>query len=123
MATLGDPLADLGYTLIYWADPGDQIDAASIGSVSPFTTLPGFLRRADLIAEYARRSGRDVSAVDFYQVLALYKLAIISEGIYARYLQGKTLGPGFEGMTRPSGALAKRALAIADASSDPRLRG
>ena len=123
MATLGDPLADLGYTLIYWADPGDQIDAASIGSVSPFTTLPGFLRRADLVAEYARRSGRDVSAVDFYQVLALYKLAIISEGIYARYLQGKTLGEGFEGMVRPSGALVQRALAIADASSDPKLRG
>jgi aminoglycoside phosphotransferase (APT) family kinase protein len=123
MATLGDPLADLGYTLIYWADPGDRIDAASIGSVSPFTTLPGFLRRADLIAEYARRSGRDVSAVDFYQVLALYKLAIISEGIYARYLQGKTLGDGFEGMVRPSGALAARALTIADASSDARLRG
>jgi aminoglycoside phosphotransferase (APT) family kinase protein len=123
MATLGDPLADLGYTLIYWADPGDQIDAASIGGVSPFTTLPGFLRRADLVAEYARRSGRDVAAVDFYQVLALYKLAIISEGIYARYLQGKTFGEGFEGMSRPSGALAQRALAIADASHDPGLRG
>jgi len=109
--------------LIYWADPGDQVDAASIGGVSPFTTLPGFLRRADLIAEYARRSGRDVAAVDFYQVLALFKLAIISEGIYARYLQGKTLGEGFAGMTRPSGALAQRALSIADASSDRRLRG
>jgi len=122
MATLGDPLADLGYTLIYWADPGDAIDPISIGSVSPFTMQPGFLRRADLVAEYARRSGRDVVAVDFYQVLALYKLAIISEGIFARYLQGKTLGEGFAGMTRPSGALAQRALAIADASSDRRLR-
>jgi aminoglycoside phosphotransferase (APT) family kinase protein len=123
MATLGDPLADLGYTLIYWADPGDHIDSASIGGVSPFTTLPGFLRRADLVAEYARRSGRDVAAVDFYQVLALYKLAIISEGIYARYLQGKTLGEGFAGMSRPSGALAQRALAIADTSHERGLRG
>jgi aminoglycoside phosphotransferase (APT) family kinase protein len=123
MATLGDPLADLGYTLIYWADPGDEIDAASIGSVSPFTQLPGFLRRVDLVDEYARRSGRDVAAVDFYQVLALYKLAIIAEGIYARYLQGKTLGEGFAGMVRPTAALATRALAIADASPDRRLRG
>jgi aminoglycoside phosphotransferase (APT) family kinase protein len=123
MATLGDPLADLGYTLIYWSDPGDCIDEVSIGSVSPFTALPGFLRRAALVEEYARRSGRDVGAIDFYQVLALYKLAIISEGIYARFLQGKTLGEGFERMTRPSGALAQRALAIADASADPRLRG
>jgi aminoglycoside phosphotransferase (APT) family kinase protein len=123
MATLGDPLADLGYTLIYWADPGDPLDPVSIGSVSPFTALPGFLRRAELVAEYARRSGRDVAAVDFYQVLALYKLAIISEGIYARYLQGKTLGEGFESMTRPSGALARRALNIAERSDDVRLRG
>ena len=123
MATLGDPLADLGYTLIYWAEPDDHAEAASLGSVSPFTTQPGFLTRADLVAEYARRSGRDVAAVDFYQVLALYKLAIISEGIYARYLQGKTLGEGFAGMTRPAGTLAERALAIADASDDPRLRG
>ena len=122
MATLGDPLADLGYTLIYWADPDDRIDSASVGGVSPFTTLPGFFRRAELVAEYARRSGRHVGAVDFYQVLALYKLAIISEGIYARYLQGKTLGEGFAGMTRPSGALAMRALAIAEQSSDRRLR-
>ena len=122
MATLGDPLADLGYTLIYWADPGDEIDAASIGSVSPFTQLPGFPRRAELVEAYARGSGRDVDAVDFYQVLALYKLAIIAEGIYARYLQGKTLGEGFTGMVRPTAALASRALAIADASPDPRLR-
>lgn len=123
MATLGDPLSDLGYTLIYWADPGDEIDAASIGSVSPFTQLPGFLRRAELIDAYARRSGRDVEAIDFYQVLALYKLAIIAEGIYARFLQGKTLGEGFAGMQRPTASLATRALAIADGSADRRLRG
>ncbi|MEO8603264.1 MAG: phosphotransferase family protein [bacterium] len=123
MATLGDPLADLGYTLIYWADPDDVIDSASIGGVSPFTQAPGYLRRAELIAEYASRSGRAVDSIDFYQVLALYKLAIISEGIYARYLQGKTLGEGFAGMTRPSAPLAERALAIADASDDRRLRG
>jgi aminoglycoside phosphotransferase (APT) family kinase protein len=123
MATLGDPLADLGYTLIYWADPGDVLDPAGVGSVAPFTTLPGFLRRADLIDAYARRSGRDVAAIDFYQVLALYKLAIISEGIYARYLQGKTLGEGFAGMARAAVPLAHRALAIAEASADRRLRG
>jgi aminoglycoside phosphotransferase (APT) family kinase protein len=123
MATLGDPLADLGYTLIYWADPGDEIDATSIGSVSAFTVAPGFLRRAELVTEYARRTGCDVGAVDFYQVLALYKLAIISEGIYARYLQGKTLGAGFAGMARPTEALAQRAMAIADASGDARLGG
>jgi aminoglycoside phosphotransferase (APT) family kinase protein len=119
MATLGDPLADLGYTLIYWAevdDPGEP------GMASP-TTLPGFASRAELVEAYANRSGRDTTGVDFYRVLALYKLAVISEGIYARYLQGKTLGKGFEGMTRRSGAIAERAIRIASASGDKRLRG
>ncbi len=123
MATLGDPLADLGYTLIYWADPDDVIDQASIGSVAGFTREPGFLRRVELIDRYARGSRRDVAAIDFYQVLALYKLAIIAEGIYARHLQGKTLGEGFAGMLRATPSLAERALAIADAAADPRLHG
>jgi aminoglycoside phosphotransferase (APT) family kinase protein len=122
MATLGDPLADLGYTLIYWTETGDPPPERSVGAASPFTTLPGFLTRAELVSEYAARSGRNVEAIEFYQVLALYKLAVISEGIYARYLQGKTLGDGFAGMTRAAEALAQRALAIADASMDRRLR-
>lgn len=122
MATLGDPLADLGYTLIYWTEAGDP-SYGGVGTVSPFTALPGFFTRAEIIDAYATRSGRNVDAIDFYQVLALYKLAVISEGIYARYLQGKTLGDGFEGMTRSTGALAQRALVIADASRDARLRG
>ncbi len=67
-------------------------------------------------------SGRDVAAIDFYQVLALYKLAIISEGIYARYLQGKTLGKDFDGMKRSTALTAQRGLDIANRSSDGRLR-
>ena len=123
MATLGDPLADVGYTLIYWTEAGDSLPAGGIGGVSPFTTLPGFYTRADIVREYARRSGRNVDAIDFYQVLALYKLAIISEGIYARFRLGKTLGEGFENLGRATGGLAQRALAIADASPDAKLRG
>jgi aminoglycoside phosphotransferase (APT) family kinase protein len=119
MATLGDPLADLGYTLIYWKDPGDP----DYTRLPLFTDQPGFLRRAEIAEEYAKRSSRDVVHVDFYQVLALTKLAVISEGIYARHLQGKTLGPGFEQMHRESEPLARRALHLAAASPDARLRG
>jgi len=119
MATLGDPLADLGYTLIYWKDPGDP----DYTRLPLFTDQPGFLRRAEVADEYAKRSGRDVAHVDFYQVLALTKLAVISEGIYARHLQGKTLGPGFDQMRRESAPLARRALLLAEASPDARLRG
>jgi aminoglycoside phosphotransferase (APT) family kinase protein len=120
MATLGDPLADLGYTLIYWAEPGDVRDGRFLSGV---TAAPGFHTRAELTEAYAKASGRDVAAIDFYQVLALTKLAVISEGIYARYRMGKTLGEGFAGMQRASEPLSERALALAAASSDQRLRG
>lgn len=120
MATRGDPLADLGYTLIYWVEPDDTPAGRYLPSV---TAAPGFARRADLLDRYTRASGRDASHVDFYQVLALYKLAVISEGIYARWKLGKTLGDGFESLGRAAAPLAERALAIADASSDPKLRG
>jgi aminoglycoside phosphotransferase (APT) family kinase protein len=123
MATLGDPLADLGYALIYWTEPGEGPGPGATGGMLPITAQPGFLRRAELVAEYARRSGRDTGAIDFYQVLALYKLAVISEGIYKRFRLGQTLGRGFEGMGRSAPGLAQRALRIADASADPRLRG
>jgi aminoglycoside phosphotransferase (APT) family kinase protein len=123
MATLGDPLADLGYTLIYWGDATDPPDQRAVGSIQAVTAQPGFLSRAELVEEYARRSGRDVAAIDYYQVLATYKLAIINEGIYARYLKGQTVGEGFEGYGESTTRLVGRALALADASEDPRLRG
>jgi aminoglycoside phosphotransferase (APT) family kinase protein len=120
MATLGDPLADLGYTLIWWGEAGDAPAEMSRGGA--LTAQPGFCTRAELVEAYARASGRDVAAVDFYQVLALYKLAIISEGIWARHLQGKTVGEGFEGYGPQTAMLARRALAIAASSPDPALR-
>lgn len=122
MATLGDPLADLGYTLIYWYEAGDGSDALG-DYLPPFTAEPGFPSRAELLDAYARRSGRDVDAVDFYCVLALTKLAVISEGIYKRFTLGQTAGPGFERRTsRAAESIARRALALADGSDDPRLR-
>jgi len=117
MATLGDPLADLGYTLVYWAEPSDPEPAGGIGSLPSVTRRPGFLSRQEIVEAYAARSGRDLAAVDFYQVLALTKLAVISEGIYARFLQGKTLGRGFENLERSTPGIAERALAIAERSA------
>ena len=122
MATLGDPLSDLGYTLIYWTEAGDPLPQGGLGGVSPFTVKPGFFTRAEIIHQYGLRSGRNVDAIEFYQVLALYKLAVISEGIYARFLQGKTLGEGFSAQ-RAADGLARRALDIADKAADRRLRG
>jgi len=95
MSTLGDPLADLGYTLMYWGEAGDAGERLMAAGGSGITAAPGFPTRAEVANEYARRSGRDVSQVGFYEALANYKLAVIAEGIHQRHLQGKTVGDGF----------------------------
>jgi aminoglycoside phosphotransferase (APT) family kinase protein len=116
MATLGDPIADLGYTLIYWIEAGEPDDVGSGG----VTARPGFPTRAEVVAAYARASGRAVDSVEFHQVLALTKLAVISEGIYKRWQMGKTAG--FGRVERRAPLMAARALALADAAADRRLR-
>ena len=123
MCTLGDPLSDLGYTLGYWGEAGDSESQIKARPTSAVTAQPGFPTRRELIEEYGRLSGRDISAVEFYQVLAYYKLAVITEGIHARFLAGETVGEGFEGYGERTENLARYALEIADSAADPRLRG
>jgi aminoglycoside phosphotransferase (APT) family kinase protein len=123
MATLGDPLADVGYTLVYWGEAGDAPGSRGPGRYAAVTTAPGFHTRAELVEEYSRASGRDVTSVDFYEVLALYKLAVISEGAYARWRAGLTAGEGFEKVERVSVPLCEAAMAIAERSALPGLRG
>ncbi|MGW4420972.1 phosphotransferase family protein [Streptosporangium sp. NPDC004631] len=95
MSTLGDPLADLGLTLTYWQDPGDE-ERASIPVATGVTVAPGFLTAREFAAHYAALSGADLSDLDFYLAFGNYKLAVIVEGIHARFRQGKTVGEGFE---------------------------
>ena len=84
ICTLGDPLADLGLLMVYWADPGDP----NSGLLSPATALDGFPTRSELAARYAQRSGRDISELDRYTAFGYWKLACIVEGVYARYVGG-----------------------------------
>jgi aminoglycoside phosphotransferase (APT) family kinase protein len=114
MATLGDPLADLGYALVFWGEPGDPPEQVREGLRQSVTAHEGFLTRGELVLAYAERSGRDVSAVDFYRALATYKLAVITEGIHARFLQGKTVGEGFAYAGPEAARLAEQALALAE---------
>lgn len=81
LSTLGDPLADLGGLLAYWPEADDEIVTGFTGP-----TLPGFPTRAELIEEYARATQRDVSAIGFWYVLGLWKIAIITEGVLRRSL-------------------------------------
>ncbi|MBK7328220.1 MAG: phosphotransferase family protein [Dehalococcoidia bacterium] len=123
MCTLGDPLSDLGYTLGYWGEEGDSESQINARPTSSVTARPGFATRRQLVDEYGRLSGRDVSAIEYYQVLAYYKLGVITEGIHARFLAGETVGEGFEGYGERTENLMKFALEIADNAADPRLRG
>ena len=114
MATLGDPLTDLGYTLMYWSEPGDPPNPLVHAKGEPYTTKPGFPGREELVRHYAKKSGRDLEAIAFYQALAFYKLAVIAEGIYARFLKGKTVGEGFDDGGRSAEVLVERGLALAE---------
>ncbi|MFG1700534.1 phosphotransferase family protein [Nonomuraea sp. NPDC049309] len=95
MSTLGDPLADLGLTLTYWYDRDDE-ERASIPVAGDVTAAPGFLSAAEFAAHYAKVSGREISDLGFYVAFGNFKLAVIVEGIHARFRQGKTVGEGFD---------------------------
>jgi aminoglycoside phosphotransferase (APT) family kinase protein len=97
MCTIGDPLSDLGTALAYWVDPHDPAEMQGIRWCP--STHPGSLTRTQLIERYARASGRDVSPMLFYVVLARFKVAVIVQQIYYRYRQGLTSDPRFAAMT------------------------
>lgn len=107
MATTGDPLADLGYCMMAWAEPGDEPNP--VLDLSATTRLPGMPRRRELVRRYAGRSGADVTAegLAWYQVLAAWKAAIFLEGNYRRHLAGDSddlylvrLGDGVPALAR-----------------------
>ncbi|MBI2767436.1 MAG: phosphotransferase family protein [Chloroflexi bacterium] len=123
MSTLGDPLSDLGYTLVYWGNKGDPEERVKVRPNAAITAQDGFLSREELVAEYGRKTGRNVEHIDFYQIFANYKLAVITEGILARHLAGETVGEGFTGYDSAAQNLVELGLAQAAASSNPKLRG
>lgn len=84
LATLGDPLADLGWLLSTWVDPDDELPPTTAGP----NAEPGFPSRAELVERYARGSGRDVSNVPYYLAFARWRAACIAAGVHARYLAG-----------------------------------
>ena len=85
MATIGDPLADVGYMMIHWTRPGDAVGRFNLHSV---TTLPGFPDRDELIERYEQRSGRSMQALNWYVTLALWKAVVFMEGNYKRAVAG-----------------------------------
>ncbi|MFL5318106.1 MAG: phosphotransferase family protein [Myxococcaceae bacterium] len=93
MATVGDPLADLGTSLAYWFEPSEA-DAVGPGVIG-LTILPGNLTREQVVERYGQKTGRDVSRMLFYYILGLYKVAVIAQQIYARFKKGLTTDERF----------------------------
>lgn len=96
LSTLGDPLADLGGLLAYWPQADDEHVTGFAGP-----TLPGFPSREGLVETYAEATGRDVSAVDYWHVLGLWKIAIIAEGVLRR-AQDEPRNTSIGGLADPS---------------------
>ena len=85
LCTLGDPLADVGLLLVYWSHPGDEL----VPLLERPTIAPGFPTRDHIRERYAERSGRDLSLIDYYVAFGYWKLAVVLEGVFARYVAGQ----------------------------------
>jgi len=109
LATVGDPLADVGYLTATWTEPG----LPSPLGVSPVTGRPGFSTKAELVARYEEATGRRVERLAWYQALALWKAAIFLEGNYKRFLAGSTDDPFYATLDVGVPTIAAAALELA----------
>jgi aminoglycoside phosphotransferase (APT) family kinase protein len=91
LATLGDPISDIAWLANTWGERPE--DGAEASAAAPVTTMEGFPSTQELIEMYGRKSGRAVDTVHYFRLLALFKGAVIGEGIYMRYLEGNVTNP------------------------------
>lgn len=115
MATLGDPLMDLGNTLAYWVQADDDAMFQSVRRQP--THLSGMLTRQEVIDYYGEKTGYRVNNFDFYTIFGLFRLAVIVQQIYYRFFKGQTNNPAFSGFGKLSNYLEKRCLRLIEASS------
>jgi len=113
MSTVGDPLLDLGWVLMGWPDPDEDRSQALYFDYS------GMQSRAELMERYAKRSGLDLDAIDYYVVLARFKMACVLEGGYARFVQGGADNPKMASFGQVVLDMARRAAELARGSSLP----
>ena len=105
MSALGDPLVDLGILLAYWA----SIAPADSDALTTVTSRPGWFTRDELIDRYQARSGRDLSTLRYFEVFALFKIAVVIQQIYYRFATGQTDDPRFARFGDRVLALARQA--------------
>jgi aminoglycoside phosphotransferase (APT) family kinase protein len=107
MATVGDPLVDLGLILCYWSQPSDPG-----GTKASLTSDPGWFTRDELIGRYAELTGRDLSLINYYEVFALFKLAVVLQQIYVRFHRGQTQDERFRHFDKRVHNLIQQAVAL-----------
>lgn len=108
MSTLGDPLMDLGTALAYWIEPTDS-ESQRARAFGP-TMLAGSLNRSELLTRYCNRTGWPVTAPLFYYCFGLFKLAVIVQQIYARFVRGHTQDPRFANLDQTVESLGQAAV-------------
>ena len=114
MATIGDPIMDLGNSLAYWVQADDPPDVQAIRMMP--TNIPGALTREELVARYAEKTGIAIDNFDFYLCFGLFRLAVIAQQIYYRYYHGQTKDERFKLLIIAVNVLEKSALRIIDMS-------
>src|SRR5579862_3182092 len=107
MATVGDPLVDLGLILCYWAQPSDPG-----GTKASITAQPGWYTRDELIGRYAQKTRRDMSLINYYEVFALFKLSVVLQQIYVRFHRGQTQDERFRHFDKRVYNLIQQAAAL-----------
>ena len=109
MATIGDPLADIGYLMVHWVQADDVKSRFAMHTV---TDRPGFPTRQELVARYEQRSGRSVQSLNWYVTLAMWKASVFMEGNYKRAVMGQTDDPWLKTFGEGVVELAQRALDV-----------
>jgi len=117
-STIGDPLVDLGWLLVLWDEP-DEEPIRGVGE-ERVSALPGFPTRAELAERYARSSGLDLSDLGWYEVFALFKLALVLEAAYTRYATGRSDNPAHARLERMVPALLASAARLVASDGRPR---
>jgi aminoglycoside phosphotransferase (APT) family kinase protein len=109
MCTVGDPLIDVGLLLCYWT-MGGKLAAGNNRSLSAITNGPGWLSREEIVERYQNKTGRNLSGILFYETFARFKVAVVVQQIYFRYVRGQTQDERFRNFDSVVRELAEEAL-------------
>jgi len=112
MATIGDPLADLGLTMCYWAWAAVAAEDGPHPATPGLTSQPRWYTRDEVLQLYAQQTGRDITHIRYYEILGIFKLAVILQQIFFRYRQGQTQDERFRTFDRRVGGLVRLAASL-----------